>query len=120
MKRELSEVEIILGRSQNYYQMTSEEQWDEDKRLGILDWDASDVQQTDRLIQKKLEEIFQNTPEGPAKEIMMTQRHNRILFKDIFEKIDEMSELEFPEGEKQGAMKALMFIGNYLLNRPIQ
>ncbi len=31
----------IMGlRSPNYAAMSPEEQWDEDKRLGILDWDA--------------------------------------------------------------------------------
>jgi hypothetical protein len=29
-----------LERSANYWDMSSEEQWQEDKRLGILDWDG--------------------------------------------------------------------------------
>lgn len=28
------------GRSENYWRMSAEEQWAEDKRLGILDWDG--------------------------------------------------------------------------------
>jgi hypothetical protein len=32
--------EAAKQRSPNHEQMTSEEQWQEDKRLGILDWDG--------------------------------------------------------------------------------
>tara|TARA_Y100000310_G_C20701093_1_gene829958 strand:+ start:5269 stop:5748 length:480 start_codon:yes stop_codon:yes gene_type:complete len=38
--RELDENEIKVGRSSNYWQMSPQDQWDEDKRLGILDWDG--------------------------------------------------------------------------------
>ncbi len=38
--RTLTPQEIAKGRSSTYYEMTVEEQWAEDKRLGILDWDG--------------------------------------------------------------------------------
>jgi hypothetical protein len=40
-KRELSELEIRVGRSESYHKLSAREQWDEDKRKGILDWDGS-------------------------------------------------------------------------------
>ena len=39
--RELNEKERAKGRSENYWGMSAEEQWAEDKRLGILDWDGN-------------------------------------------------------------------------------
>jgi len=38
--RKLNDKERDKGRSEDYWQMTSQEQWEEDKRLGILDWDG--------------------------------------------------------------------------------
>lgn len=32
--------EKAKGRSEGYHQMSAEDQWAEDKRLGILDWDG--------------------------------------------------------------------------------
>jgi len=40
-KIELTEAEKAKGRSSDYHQMSAREQWEEDKRLGILDWDGS-------------------------------------------------------------------------------
>lgn len=40
-RRELDELEKAKGRSSNYWQMSGEEQWAEDRRLGILDWDGT-------------------------------------------------------------------------------
>jgi hypothetical protein len=34
------EAQQAKKRSPNYKQMTPQEQWEEDKRLGILDWDG--------------------------------------------------------------------------------
>lgn len=39
--RELDEKEKAKGRSAGYWDMSSEDQWAEDKRLGILDWDGN-------------------------------------------------------------------------------
>jgi len=39
--RKLSEKERQKGRSENYWQMSPREQWDEDKLLGLLDWDGN-------------------------------------------------------------------------------
>jgi hypothetical protein len=39
-RRELDKKEIAKGRSLDYWQMSSRDQWDEDKRSGILDWDG--------------------------------------------------------------------------------
>jgi hypothetical protein len=39
--RELDEKEKAKGRSANYWDMSPEAQWAEDKRLGILDWDGN-------------------------------------------------------------------------------
>lgn len=39
--RKINAKEKSKGRSQNYYQQSAQEQWDEDKRLGILDWDGN-------------------------------------------------------------------------------
>lgn len=38
--RSISELERSKGRSENYYDLSSEQQWAEDKQLGILDWDG--------------------------------------------------------------------------------
>lgn len=40
-KAELTDKEKAKGRSSTYWDMTPEEQWAEDKRLGILDWDGN-------------------------------------------------------------------------------
>ena len=48
------------------------------------------------------------------------QRYNIQNFKDIFDKIDEISELKFTnENEKVGAIKSLRILKNYILNRDI-
>jgi hypothetical protein len=39
--RRLNARERELGRSENYWDMSPEDQWAEDKRLGILDWDGT-------------------------------------------------------------------------------
>ena len=39
-RRELDEKEKAKGRSSTYWEMSPSEQWSEDKRLGILDWDG--------------------------------------------------------------------------------
>lgn len=36
----ITEKERSKGRSENYYQLPQQEQWDEDKLLGLLDWDG--------------------------------------------------------------------------------
>lgn len=36
----LSPQEAAKGRSENYYEFSEEKKWEEDKRLGILDWDG--------------------------------------------------------------------------------
>jgi hypothetical protein len=36
----ISEIERTKGRSENYYQMSPLDKWNEDKRLGLLNWDA--------------------------------------------------------------------------------
>ena len=41
-KRKQSPLEIRVGRSENYYQMSGEDQWAEDKAKGILDWDGTE------------------------------------------------------------------------------
>lgn len=40
-KQELNEKERAKGRSEGYWEMSPEDQWAEDKRLGILDWDGN-------------------------------------------------------------------------------
>lgn len=40
-RRELDEKEKAKGRSTDYWQLSNQDQWDEDKRLGILDWDGN-------------------------------------------------------------------------------
>jgi len=40
MSRKLTKAEVAVGRSKGYYDLSPEEQWAEDKRLGILDWDG--------------------------------------------------------------------------------
>jgi len=39
-KRKLDEKERAQGRSEDYWEMSSESQWAEDKCLGLLDWDG--------------------------------------------------------------------------------
>lgn len=40
-RRELDEKEKAKGRSEGYWEMSASDQWAEDKRLGILDWDGN-------------------------------------------------------------------------------
>jgi len=40
-ERELTELEKRVGRSKNYHTKSAREQWAEDKRKGILDWNGS-------------------------------------------------------------------------------
>jgi len=51
MSRKLSATEKSLGRSEGYHDLEPSEQWAEDKRLGILDWDGSD-DDAEELVQK--------------------------------------------------------------------
>lgn len=39
-KGHITRLERSKGRSKNFYSMTPEDQWAEDKRLGLLDWDG--------------------------------------------------------------------------------
>jgi len=41
-KRELNKLEIRVGRSSNYWQLSNEDQWAEDRRKDILDWDGTE------------------------------------------------------------------------------
>lgn len=41
-ERELQLLEIRVGRSESFYKMSARDQWAEDKRLGILDWDGTE------------------------------------------------------------------------------
>ena len=38
--RELTQPERDKGRDKNYWKMSARDQWADDKRLGILDWDG--------------------------------------------------------------------------------
>jgi hypothetical protein len=40
LKKVINDRERSKGRSENYYDMTSGEQWAEDRRLNLLDWDG--------------------------------------------------------------------------------
>lgn len=40
-QRKITAKEKAKGRSEDYWQKSFEDQWAEDKRLGILDWDGS-------------------------------------------------------------------------------
>jgi len=42
MKRELTDLEIRVGRDRNYWQMSPRRQWEDDKMGGILDWDGTE------------------------------------------------------------------------------
>jgi hypothetical protein len=42
--RHATELERLLGRSDGYWQMSAQEQWDEDEANGLLDWDGSEEQ----------------------------------------------------------------------------
>jgi hypothetical protein len=41
-KRKLSELEIRVGRREDYYELSAERQWELDKWAGILDWDGTE------------------------------------------------------------------------------
>lgn len=41
-KRKQSLLEIRVGRSENYYEMSASNQWKEDKAKGILDWNGTE------------------------------------------------------------------------------
>lgn len=38
--KQINNKERALGRSEGYWGLSPQDQWDEDKRLGILDWDG--------------------------------------------------------------------------------
>jgi hypothetical protein len=38
--RQITEKEKEKGRSENYWQLSARDQWEEDNRLGLLDWDG--------------------------------------------------------------------------------
>lgn len=38
--RAITPLERLKGRSENYWQKDAQQQWDEDKRLNLLDWDG--------------------------------------------------------------------------------
>lgn len=38
--RQITDKEREKGRSEEYWQMSPRDQWEEDKRLGLLDWDG--------------------------------------------------------------------------------
>lgn len=40
-KPALTAVEVAKGRTPNYHSLSPREQWAQDKRLGILDWDGN-------------------------------------------------------------------------------
>ena len=40
VKRELTKEERAKGRSEDYWSLSESRRWDEDKRLGLLDWDG--------------------------------------------------------------------------------
>lgn len=37
----MHEFDLALQRPDDYFKLSAQEQWDIDKRLGILDWDGS-------------------------------------------------------------------------------
>jgi hypothetical protein len=41
-KRKLSENEKRVDRSRDYHKLSPQEQWEEDKSKGILDWDGTE------------------------------------------------------------------------------
>ena len=41
-KWELNDLERRVGRDPNYWQMSPEKQWEDDRKLGILDWDETE------------------------------------------------------------------------------
>lgn len=41
-KKKQRELRIRVGRNESYYKMSAEDQWTEDKRKGILDWDGTE------------------------------------------------------------------------------
>lgn len=40
--KKISDLEAKIGRSLDYYNLSSQEQWQQDKLLGILDWDGTE------------------------------------------------------------------------------
>ena len=38
--KKITDLERSKGRSEDYYQLSAEEQWEQDKHLGLLDWDG--------------------------------------------------------------------------------
>lgn len=56
MSKRFSKMERQLGRSEGYRSMSSEDQWAEDKRLGILDWDGT-KEGAEEIIDKRKKRI---------------------------------------------------------------
>jgi len=48
--RKITKVERMVGRSDGYYGLSPSEQWSEDKRLGLLDWDGSKPKKEKRTV----------------------------------------------------------------------
>ena len=52
MSKKLTKAEKMLGRSGAYHLMSPQEQWADDKKNGILDWDGS-KEEADKIAIKK-------------------------------------------------------------------
>jgi hypothetical protein len=115
MNKKPTEIERLLGRSNDYYSLSAQDQWEQDKTNGILDWDGSDEHAME-FMKDNLQSIKSET----ILAIMRKQQYNQTYFKDIFREIRNLMEFKYPNAEQQqGAQKALMIIENYLLNREI-
>ena len=47
-QKELEMFEESFKRPRNYFKLTAREQWDIDKRLGILDWQGDHLTEADK------------------------------------------------------------------------
>ena len=50
--RPITDLERSKGRSENYWQMSGFDQWNENERLGLLGWNGEDDNQNEKAEQK--------------------------------------------------------------------
>jgi len=72
------------------------------------------------VISSKLIKSAEIMTDDEIEKTVYNQKYNIENFKDIFNKIDEISKFKFRNNdEKVGALKSLNILGNYILNRSV-
>ena len=82
--------------------------------------EASENLNISDVISSKLIKSAKVMTDDEIKNAENSQKYNIEKFKDIFDKINEVSNFKFVnEDEKNGAIKSLNILKNYILNRDV-